>query len=57
MLAARDNANPKVITALLQLGIDPKAKSDSGYMAIDYAKDNTKLINTEVFQSLEKLSY
>jgi ankyrin repeat protein len=49
--------NPEaIITTLLQLGADPKIKDNTGKTAIDYARNNEKLKNTEVLQKLEEVS-
>ena len=50
------NPNPEVITILLELGADPKAKDDSGNMPIDYARNNEKLRDTDIFRKLEEMS-
>jgi hypothetical protein len=47
---------PKVVMMLLELGADPKAKDDSGKMAIDYARENENLKETDAFRKLEKAS-
>jgi len=49
-------SNPEVIRTLLEFGANPKAKDNSGIMAIDYAKGNDKLKNTEAFRILERAS-
>jgi len=54
--AMNPNANPDVIIALLELGANPKAKDDSGRMAIDLARKNEKLKNTEALRRLEEAS-
>jgi len=56
MFAADNNTNPDVITTLLELGADPKMKNSFGEMAIDYAKNNKALKNTEALRRLEELS-
>ena len=43
-------------TTLLKLGADTKVKDVSGGMAIDYARKNEKLRNTEALRLLEKAS-
>ena len=48
--------NPDEILTLLELGADPKIKNDSGKMAIDLAKGNMKLWNTEALRKLEEAS-
>ena len=58
MIAALANANPKVVETLLECGANPKAKNnrDKDNMAIDYAKKNVNLIDTDVFKKLEEIS-
>jgi len=56
MRAAKYNTNPEFITTLLELGADPKMKDYFGEMAIDYAKNNKALKNTEALRRLEELS-
>ena len=56
MVAALMNPNPKVIITLLNLGVNPKAKDIDGLMAIDHAKENEKLKNTEALKRLEEAS-
>jgi len=50
------NSNPDVITTLLDSGANPKAKNNDGKMAIDYAKNNSKLRNTVALRRLEEVS-
>ena len=56
MRAARYTTNPGVITTLLELGADPKMKDFFDKMAIDYAKNNKALKNTEALRKLEEVS-
>ena len=56
MGAVLQKRNPEVITTLLELGADPKVKNGDGKMAIDYARENEKLENTEVLRRLEEAS-
>ena len=56
MRAAISNSNPEVITAFLSLGADPQLKDNSGKMAIDYARNNEKLRDTDVLKKLEEAS-
>ncbi|MCL1874727.1 MAG: ankyrin repeat domain-containing protein [Synergistaceae bacterium] len=49
-------SNPEVITILLNAGANPKVKSSSGKMAIDYARENAKFENTEALKQLEEAS-
>ena len=55
-MAAQSNPDPEVIVVLLNLGADPKVKDNYGEMAIDYARRNEKLKNTEALRSLEEVS-
>lgn len=48
--------NPDAIITLLELGADPKMKHDSGKMAIDYARCNFRLWNTDALKKLEEAS-
>ncbi|MCL1875951.1 MAG: ankyrin repeat domain-containing protein [Synergistaceae bacterium] len=48
--------NPEVITILLNAGADPKVRDSSRKMAIDYAKENEKLKNTDVFWNLNDMT-
>ena len=53
MLAAGYNTNPEVITTLLELGADPKLSNKSGRTAIEYARRNRNLRNTDALKKLE----
>ena len=55
--AALYNTNPEVITTLLKFGADAKIRDVSGKIAIDYAKENENLINTDAFWKLNDASY
>jgi len=57
MLAARNSSNPEVITALIKGGADAKLKDISGRMAIDIAKGNKNLENTNAFWELNDRSF
>jgi ankyrin repeat protein len=56
MQAAGKTHNPDVIIALLKAGANAKAKNKSGYSALDYAKDNAKLKDTDAYRQLLKAS-
>jgi len=56
ILAAWKTSNPEAITIFLDLGIDPKAKDIYGKMAMDYAKGNKNLRNTDALKRLEEVS-
>ena len=55
--AAWKSENPEVIIALLKAGADAKAKDNSGKTAFDYAKNNEKLIGTDVYWRLNEAQY
>ena len=57
IFAVRNNSNPNVIITLLSFKADPKVRDNSGKMAIDYAKANKALENTDVLRELEKSGY
>jgi len=54
--AKRNDDGPEAITTLLKLGADPKAKDNSGKMAIDYARSNKNLSWGAAFKELEEAS-
>jgi len=56
MWAARSNNNPEVIITLLESGADAKIRDNDGKMAIDYARNNHRIVNTDAFQKLNELS-
>jgi ankyrin repeat protein len=56
MFAAQFSSDPQVITTLLQFGADPKMVDSNGVKAINYAKDNRNLRNTETLRRLEEVS-
>jgi ankyrin repeat protein len=47
---------PKVVMMLLELGADPKTKDSDGKMAINYARENENLQNTDALKKLEEVS-
>ena len=53
MPAAGSNPNPEVLKALLEAGADAKAKNNEGKTALDYARMNEKLKDTEALRLLE----
>ena len=53
MKAADKNSNPEVLKALLEAGADAKAKNNEGKTALDYARMNEKLKDTEALRLLE----
>jgi ankyrin repeat protein len=56
MLAAYNNTNPEMITILLELGADLKMKNRYGMTAIEYAKGNKNLTDTDALKKLEEMS-
>jgi ankyrin repeat protein len=56
ILAAYNNTNPEMITILLELGADPKMKNRYGMTAIEYAKGNKNLTDTDALRKLEEMS-
>jgi ankyrin repeat protein len=57
LILAAKISTPEVITTLLQLGADLKIKNNSGKIALDYAKENYRLRNTDAFWKLNDASY
>jgi len=55
MFAARFSANSEVIKILLEKGADAKARDKSGKKAIDYARENPALLNSEILSQLEEM--
>ena len=53
MIAAANNQNPEVITALLKAGANINAKDKHGWTALDYARDNN---NTAAIKCLEPIT-
>ena len=51
--AARESRTPAVVAALLDAGADPAARNKSGKTPRDYAKENTALIGTQVYERLK----
>ena len=54
--AAAHTENPEVIATLLNLGADPKIENNEKLKAIDFAKNNKTLKNTDVLRKLHELS-
>ena len=54
MFAARYNSNPEVLKALLETGVDAKAKNNEGRTALDHARENEKLKGTDALKLLEE---
>ena len=57
MSASNSNQNPEIITTLLKHGADAKARSNEGKTALDYAKDNPKIYQTEAYWDLNQVTY
>ena len=58
MLAAGRNPNAcEIIKVLPDCDADATAKDKEGRMAVDYAKNNPALADTETFRRLNNLSY
>ena len=53
MLAAKNQSNPAVLSALLNAGADANATSSQGNKAIEFARLNKKLKGTNAIQELE----
>lgn len=56
MWAADKTGNPDVITALIEAGADAKARSGKGHIALDLAKENRSLRNTNAYRQLSDAS-
>jgi ankyrin repeat protein len=58
IMAAKNWRNPTgMITALLNAGADAKVKDKAGKMAINYAKENERLSDTDALRALQNASY
>jgi len=57
MSAASGNSNPEVIRVLIKNGANVELKDNAGKMAFDYVKANRKLVGTDVFNELNRLSW
>ena len=56
-LAAISNANPAVIAALLDAGVDPKARDKIGKTPWDYAKDREDLKASDAYWRLNEIRF
>jgi len=56
LMKAAYHAGPETVLTLLALGADPKVKDRDGGMAIDYARENPRLDNSDAFTKLEEMS-
>ena len=54
MIAVGNNPNPEVLKALLEAGADAKTKNNKDKTALDYARENEKLKDTEALRLLEE---
>ena len=57
MMAAARITNPDILMLLLKAGADPKAKDVGGNMAIDFARGNEAIRNTDAFWMLNDASF
>jgi len=57
MVAALHDVNPDVIIALLDAGADARIRNNVGETALDIARDNTYLANSEAFRRLYEASF
>ncbi|NLM01453.1 MAG: hypothetical protein GX220_08390 [Treponema sp.] len=57
MWASWKNTNPSVIKMLLKYEADPKAINVYGKKAIDFARENEKIKNTDAYRQLNDVSY
>jgi len=56
IVAAASTTYPEVITTLLRFGADAKARDNQGRMAIEFARNNPHLANTDAIRQLEQAS-
>jgi ankyrin repeat protein len=56
MFASMDSSDPEVITTLLNFGADPTIRNAEGRMAIDFARENEALRNTDALRILAEAS-
>ncbi len=57
MIAARDSSSPLVLQALLRGGAKVKLYDAKGQTALDYAKSNSSIANTDVYWKMNELLY
>ena len=57
MFAASNNRNPEVISVLIKAGAEVNARDKTGRKAIDYAKSNFHLKDTDVYRQLHDASF
>lgn len=55
MIASRINPEPEITKFFLHSGIDVNAKDVNGKTALDYAKGNENLYNSDVYKEMEEL--
>jgi len=53
--ASAFNSEPRVIEILIKHGANVNARSIEGKTALDYAKDNDKIYNTDVYKKMKDL--
>ncbi|MGO9309038.1 MAG: ankyrin repeat domain-containing protein [Spirochaetia bacterium] len=56
MYAAEFSTNPGTVEALLKAGADAMARDDEEKTALDYARDNAKLKDTDAYRQLQEAS-
>ena len=57
MIAARDSTSPQVLRALLRGGAKVKLYDTKGQTAVDYAKSNAAIGNTDIYWEMNDLLY
>ena len=57
MWAAKTNSNPEVLATLIKAGAEVNATNSDGKKAIDYAKENDALKDTDVYWQLHDASF
>jgi ankyrin repeat protein len=54
IFASRESNNPEIITLLVKSGADAGVKDKNGKTALDYAKENEKIKNSNAIETLKK---
>ena len=57
MIAAGTSSTPEIVKLLIDKGANALAKSKEGKKAIDYAKENEKLVGTPAYWSQHDKSF
>ena len=57
MVAGRYSTAPAILSALLEAGSNPKAKSEAGLVAVEYAKANARLVGTPEYWALNDATF